>query len=46
MKKIIYTLLIAFASALSFTACTEEEVAPNTENGGNGGTGAIDAVKL
>lgn len=34
MKKILYTLLIAFASALSFTACTEEEVAPNTENGG------------
>jgi hypothetical protein len=34
MKKIIYTLLIAFASAVSFTACTEEDVAPSTENGG------------
>jgi hypothetical protein len=34
MKKIIFTLLIAFVSALSITSCTEEEVAPNTENGG------------
>ena len=34
MKKVIYTLLFAFASALTFTACTEEEVAPSTENGG------------
>jgi hypothetical protein len=34
MKKIIFTLLIAFLSAVSFTACTEEEVAPSTENGG------------
>lgn len=34
MKKIIFTLMIAFVSALSITACTEEEVAPNTENGG------------
>jgi hypothetical protein len=34
MKKVIFTLLFAFATALSFTACTEEEIAPNTENGG------------
>ena len=34
MKKIIFTLLIAFLSAVSFTGCTEEEVAPSTENGG------------
>ncbi|MEX1240728.1 MAG: hypothetical protein WEB30_13465 [Cyclobacteriaceae bacterium] len=34
MKKVIFTLLVAFASALSFTACTEEEVAPSTGNGG------------
>jgi hypothetical protein len=34
MKKIIFTILVVFASAMSFTACTEEEVAPNTENGG------------
>jgi hypothetical protein len=34
MKKIIYTLLIVFACAMSFTACTEEEIAPSTENGG------------
>ena len=37
MKKIIYTLLIVFASAMSFTSCTEEEVAPSTENGGTVG---------
>lgn len=34
MKKIIFAMLIAFVSVVSFTACTEEEVAPSTENGG------------
>ncbi|MEO5602408.1 MAG: hypothetical protein ABIR06_15920 [Cyclobacteriaceae bacterium] len=34
MKRIIFTLLIAISSAMTFTSCTEEEVAPNTENGG------------
>ena len=34
MKRIVYALLIAFASSIAFTACTEEEVAPSTENGG------------
>jgi len=36
MKKFIYIALFAFVSALTFTACTEEEVAPKTEldNGG------------
>lgn len=34
MKKIIFTLLIAFATTFAFTSCTEEEIAPNTENGG------------
>jgi hypothetical protein len=28
MKRIIFTLLIAFASSIAFTACTEDEVAP------------------
>ena len=36
MKKIIYTLLIAFSSALVFTACTEEEVAPATQTSNTG----------
>jgi len=38
MKKIIYTILLVFACALTFTACTEEEVSPKTEldNGGSG----------
>jgi hypothetical protein len=36
MKKFIFALLIAFASAFTFAACTEEEVAPSTENGGAG----------
>ena len=34
MKKIIYMLFIAIASAMAITSCTEEEVAPTTENGG------------
>lgn len=36
MKKIIYTLLFAFAASVTFTACTEEEVTPNTELNGGG----------
>lgn len=36
MKKVIYSLLIAFSSALLFSACTEEEVAPATQNVGVG----------
>ena len=34
MKRIIFTLLIAFSSSFAFISCTEEEIAPNTENGG------------
>lgn len=34
MKKIVYALLIAFASSIALTACNEEEIAPATENGG------------
>jgi hypothetical protein len=34
MKKFVYAILIAVSCSLAFTACTEEEVAPNTENGG------------
>lgn len=37
----MFTLLIACFSALTITSCTEEEVSPNTENGG---TGEIDTV--
>lgn len=36
MKKIIYILLFAFATSMSFTACTEEEVTPSTELNGGG----------
>ncbi len=36
MKKLIYILLFAFVTAVSFTACTEEEVAPSTELNGGG----------
>ena len=42
MKKIIYILLVAIASALTITSCTEENVAPKTENGG--GTGGVDGI--
>jgi hypothetical protein len=33
MKKLFYILAICFATSLSITSCTEEEVQP-TENGG------------
>ncbi len=36
MKKIIYVLLFAFVTAISVTACTEEEIAPSTELNGGG----------
>lgn len=41
MKKIIFTLLLAFASALTISSCTEEEIAPNTENGGTVSSDAV-----
>lgn len=31
MKKIIYLLLFAITASLSITACTEEEIAPQSE---------------
>jgi hypothetical protein len=34
MKKFIYILLLALASSMTVVSCTEEEVAPSTENGG------------
>jgi hypothetical protein len=40
MKKIVYILLLAFASATLFSSCTEEEVTPNVEL--NGGGAAMD----
>ena len=37
MKKLIYIVLFAFVTAMSVSACTEEEIAPNTELNGGGG---------
>jgi hypothetical protein len=39
MKKLIYTLIIAFATSMAVTSCTEEEVTPQAtlSNGGGGG---------
>lgn len=37
MKKIIYIALLAFVSAMSITACTEQEIKP--KDGGTGGSG-------
>jgi hypothetical protein len=34
MKRIIYAALFAMFCTLAITSCTEEEVTPNTENGG------------
>jgi hypothetical protein len=40
MKKLIYILLFAFATSLTVSSCTEEEVTPTHElrkaSGGNG----------
>lgn len=36
MRKIIYFLLISIVTSVTFTACTEEEVTPNTELSGGG----------
>lgn len=37
MKKLIYAILFAFVAAVTFVACTEEEITPTTElsSGGN-----------
>ncbi len=37
MKKIIYVLLVAFATSMSLSACTEEEISPSTELKNNRG---------
>ena len=42
MKKIIYALAVVFFSSLTFISCTEEEVAPSTENGG--GTANMEGI--
>ena len=41
MKKFIAVLALAFALATSFTACTDENVKPQTNEGGGSG-GSID----
>lgn len=40
MKKIIYALLIAFATTLTLSSCTEEAVNPKTDAVSNGGGNA------
>jgi len=37
MRRLIYTLLVAAATSLAFSACTEEDIAPKTETNGGGG---------
>lgn len=37
MKKLFYVLLVAFAASLTITSCTEEQVEPQTNQGGAGG---------
>lgn len=39
MKKVLYTIAIAFVLATSFTACTDENVKPQTNEGGAMGMG-------
>jgi hypothetical protein len=40
MKKFLYSLLFALTIAASFSACTDENVAPKTNEGGTTGTGS------
>lgn len=40
MKKLIYILLFTVTVAMSFTACTEEEVTPTTDMENGGGQGS------
>lgn len=42
MKKLIYILMFALVIAMTFTACTEEEVAPKSELENGGGNGIFD----
>jgi len=37
MKKILYLLLFVILASGSITACTEDEVKPQTEGGNSGG---------
>ena len=39
MKKVLYTVALAFVLATSFTACTDENVKPQTNEGGAMGGG-------
>jgi hypothetical protein len=43
MKKLIYIAVIALSTALAFSSCTEEEVAPVSETN-NGGTGTSSQI--
>jgi hypothetical protein len=39
MKKFIYTLIIAIASMMAISSCTDEEVTPTADsNGGSSGS--------
>jgi hypothetical protein len=38
MKKLLYIILFATLTATTFTACTEEEVKPQTETNNMGGS--------
>jgi hypothetical protein len=45
MKKILYILLLIAVSTVSFTACTEEVVAPKTQDTTTGGGTGGDPIK-
>lgn len=45
MKKFIYTALIVFATTLTITSCTEEEVTPTAEADNGGGSTSTGPIK-
>lgn len=42
MKKLLYIFLLALASSLTFTACSDEEIKPSSELDNGGGHIATD----
>lgn len=45
MKKLFFILFFASVTALTFSSCTEEEIAPSSELENGGGQGSIDPIK-
>lgn len=45
MKKFLYILAVVVATSMTFTACTEEAIEPQKENGTGSGSSGNDPIK-